>query len=186
MKAKKTKKKTEKENSKKLTAVFSGETISSNKKQAFSLYEKSRFGEKKEGKIFYSFPEALFLLEKKKIEIKQKNKKLNFNKLISELKKKDEKIEIKYLVFKDLRKKGYIVKTALKFGAEFRVYDKGIKPGQDHARWILYPVKEQDTLTWHDFSAKNRVAHSTKKNLLIGIVDEENDVTYYEIKWIKP
>jgi len=37
-----------------------------------------------------------------------------------------------------------------------------------------------------DFSAKNRVAHSTKKNLLIGIVDEENDVTYYEISWVKP
>ena len=74
----------------------------------------------------------------------------------------------------------------MKFGAEFRVYDKGIKPGQDHARWILYPVKESEILTWHDFSAKNRVAHSTRKNLLIGIVDEERDITYYEISWIKP
>ena len=47
-------------------------------------------------------------------------------------------------------------------------------------------VKESDTLTWHDFSAKNRVAHSTKKNLLIGIVDEEGDCTFYEVGWVKP
>lgn len=85
-----------------------------------------------------------------------------------------------------MRDRGYTIKTALKFGAEFRVYDKGKKPGEEHARWILYPVRESDMLTWHEFAAKNRVAHSTKKNLLIGIVDEENDTTYYEIRWVKP
>ena len=85
-----------------------------------------------------------------------------------------------------MRNRGFIVKTALKFGADFRVYDRGVKPGEDHARWILYPVFETSSLTWHDFSAKNRVAHSTKKNLLMGVVDEEEDVTYYEIRWIKP
>ncbi len=183
-KKKATKKKTKK--TEKIKATFTGETIYSNKKQAFSLYEKSRFGEKKEGKIFYSFPEALYLLEAKKIEVAEGRKKLNFDRLMRDLKEKDGRIQIKYIVFKDMRKRGYIVKTALKFGAEFRVYDKGKKPGQTHAKWILYPVRESEILTWHDFSAKNRVAHSTRKNLLIGIVDEERDVTYYEIKWIKP
>jgi tRNA-intron endonuclease len=41
-------------------------------------------------------------------------------------------------------------------------------------------------MTWHDFSAKNRIAHSTKKNLLIAIVDEEGDVSYYEVSWKRP
>jgi tRNA-intron endonuclease len=168
----------------KIKAVFSGENIYSNKKDAFSLFEQSRFGESKDGKIFYSIPEALYLLEKGKIEITEDNKKVNFEKLLK--KTKDKRIRTKYIVFKDMRDRGYVVKTALKFGAEFRVYDKGIHPGQDHAKWILFPVKESDSLTWQDFSAKNRVAHSTKKNLLIGIVDEENDVTYYEISWVKP
>jgi tRNA-intron endonuclease len=78
------------------------------------------------------------------------------------------------------------VKTALKFGADFRVYERGIKPGQDHAKWILYPVNEGGTLTWHDFSAKNRVAHSTRKKLLIGAVDTEGDVTYWQVNWVRP
>ena len=80
----------------------------------------------------------------------------------------------------------YIVKTALKFGADFRIYDRGVKPGEDHAKWVVFPVHEGETLTWYEFAAKNRVAHSTKKRLLIGIVDDESDVTYYEIKWVRP
>ena len=85
-----------------------------------------------------------------------------------------------------MRSRGYIVKTALKFGADFRVYDRGIKPVDDHAKWILYPVHEGSVLTWHDFSAKNRVAHSTRKRLLLGIVDDENDCTFYEVSWKRP
>ena len=108
------------------------------------------------------------------------------NCLKEKLGESDKNFGIKYAVFKDMRKKGYIVKTALKFGAEFRVYDRGKQPGEEHARWILYPVSETSTLTWHDFAAKNRVAHSTKKNLLIGIVDEEGDVSYYQVSWTRP
>ncbi len=176
--------KTKKE--KKIKAAFTGESVSSNTKEAINLYGKSRFGEMVEGKVQYSLTEALFLLEQKKMDILQKGKKIDFKKFLEKTKDIDAKIETKYIVFKDLRKRGYIVKTALKFGAEFRVYEKGQFPGEEHARWILYPVKETDTLTWHDFSAKNRVAHSTKKNLLIAVVDEENDVTYYDVKWIRP
>ena len=50
----------------------------------------------------------------------------------------------------------------------------------------LYPVSESEAETWYNFSAKNRVAHSTRKKLLVGIVDAEGDVTYYTIKWEKP
>jgi len=189
MAAKSRKTETRQETSKKtrkISAVISGDAIYSNKKEAFSLYEQSRFGEKKEGKIVYSVPECLYLVEKGKLEVKKGKTKISFEKLISKFEKEDSKIGVKYQVFKDMRNRGYVVKTALKFGAEFRVYNKGAKPGEEHALWILYPVKENETLTWHDFSAKNRVAHSTKKNLLIGIVDEEQEITYYEISWRKP
>ncbi len=180
------KRKTKKTRRKKIKAVYAGSTVTSNTKEALNLYGKSRFGELVDGKITYSLSETLFLTGKNKMSVYEKSKRLGFEKLLSKLQKIDKRIETKYRVFKDLRERGYIVKTALKFGAEFRVYDKGIKPGEDHAKWILYPVKESDILTWHDFSAKNRVAHSTKKKLLIGIVDEEASVTYYEISWVKP
>lgn len=169
-----------------ITSYFSGDKIFSNSEDAFSFYEKSRFGEKKEGKIEYALFEALFLVQEKKMQVWFGKKNLSLEDLLKKLKRIDKKLETKFTVYSDLRKKGYIVKTALKFGAEFRVYERGVFPGDDHARWILYTSKEHDQLSWHDFAAKNRIAHSTKKNLLIAIVDEEGDVSYYEVSWLKP
>lgn len=170
----------------KIQAYITGELISSNTSEAYSLYKKSSFGEPVGDKIQYSLSEAMFLAEKGKMEIISRNKKISKKDLINKFRKIDKKIQIKYLVFKDLREKGYVVKTALKFGAEFRVYEKGSRPGKKHAKWIVFTDHESKTLTWHEFSAKNRIAHSTKKNLLLAIVDEESDISYYEVKWIKP
>lgn len=169
-----------------IIAHITSEKIHSTSPEAFSLSEKSNFGEKVRDRIEYSWVEALFLKNKNKIELNLKNKPLNFEQAISKAKKQDKRIETKLSLFENLRNKGYIVKTALKFGADFRVYKRGSKIGRDHAVWLAYAVRESEPHTWHDFAAKNRVAHSTKKKLLIGIVDDENDVLYYEISWLKP
>lgn len=169
----------------KIQAYFIGDIVSSNSPSAYFLYKKSHFGEKKEDKIQYSFAETLFLVERKKMDVFLKRKKLSGDDLMKKILRFDKKIQVKYPVFRDLRKKGYIVKTALKFGAEFRVYDKNAKPGKKHAKWIVFTDYESKKLTWYEFSSKNRVAHSTKKNLLLAIVDEEGDITYYEVKWLK-
>lgn len=152
-----------------------------------ALYDQSRFGEPYENKIQYSLVEAMYLLEKGKLKVyDKKNKEISPDKFMKKATEIAAKFWVRYCVYKDMRLRGYIVKTALKFGADFRVYDRGIKPGEDHARWILYPVHETEMFSWYEFSAKNRVAHSTRKRLLIGCVDEEGDVTYWELSWIRP
>jgi tRNA-intron endonuclease len=155
---------------------------------ARELYNQSAFGTVlDDGKVQLSLTEALFLLEKKKIVIFDgHNKSVDFEKFVKRSSRVEPNFWIRYAVYKDMRNRGYIVKTALKFGADFRVYDRGIKPGQDHARWIVYPVHEGERYTWFDFAAKNRVAHSTKKRLMMGVVDDENDVTYWEVRWVRP
>lgn len=171
----------------KIKAELVGEKISSNAKAAQELFSSQRLGEKAGEKILYTLSEALFLVESKKMDIyNHQDKKFTEKQLLKRFEKIDKKFKIKYIVFKDLRKRGYIIKTALKFGAEFRVYDKGKSVGKHHAKWILFPVSEHQDMTWHDFSAKNRIAHSTKKNLLIAIVDEEGEVSYYEVGWLRP
>ncbi len=163
-----------------------GKKIISNTGEAFTLQNNSCFGEKKSENIEYAPIEALFLVQEKKMQVFQGKKSLSLQDLLKKIRKEDKKIETKLVAFTDLRKKGYTVKTALKFGADFRVYEKGVKPGEDHARWILYAVTENEALSWHDFAAKNRIAHATKKNLLIAIIDDEGDVSYYQIAWMRP
>lgn len=173
----------------KIKAVFANErVIAESSDESRDLYNQSRYGTILDsGKLQLSLLEALYLLEKNRIDLRDsRNKVLSFESFLKKATKLESNFWIRYCVFKDMRNRGYIIKTALKFGADFRVYDRGVKPGEDHARWIIYPVHEGAVLTWYEFAAKNRVAHSTKKRLMIGVVDDEGDVTYYEIRWLKP
>lgn len=170
-----------------IKAVLAREkVIAEDSEDARTFYEQSRFGELKDNKFYYSLVEALYLLEKGKISIISGKKEVKFDDFVKKARRVEKNFWVRYTAFKDMRNRGYIVKTALKFGADFRVYDRGIKPGEDHAKWIMYPVHEAEGLTWYEFSAKNRVAHSTRKNLLIAVVDDEGDCTYYSISWVRP
>ena len=169
----------------KIKGIFSAGKVTSNTSVAVQLYNKSRFGELVKGKVHYSLVEAMYLVDTGKMDVFVVGKKVSADKLTEMAMKVEKNFMIRYAVFADLRDKGYVVKTALKFGADFMVYEKGKKPGQAHAKWVVFPVYESNSLTWYDFAAKNRVAHSTKKNLLIGIVDDGGDVLYYEISWKK-
>ncbi len=153
------------------------------------FYDRSSFGELhgvKDRRIEFALEEALYLTERGKLKVLDGKKTLKFKDFVQKANKLEKNFWTRYQVYRDIRTRGYITKTALKFGADFRVYPRGIKPGQDHAKWVLFCTAEGDTYAWRQFAAMNRVAHSTRKNLLVGIVDKEGEVTYYEIRWKKP
>lgn len=157
--------------------------------KALEFYNRSAFGEVhgvRKKQLEFSLAEALYLHERGKLDIYSGKKKLNFEQFVRKANRAESGFWTRYQVYRDIRTRGYIVKTALKFGADFRVYARGAKPGKAHAKWILFATAEGDKFAWRDFSAMNRVAHSTRKKLLVGIVDEEGEVTYYEVKWKKP
>ena len=161
--------------------------LTENSDAARELYNQSRYGELAEdGRVHLSLLEALYLMEKGKLVVKSGRKVLDFESFIKKAKKQEPNFWVRYCVYKDIRNRGYIIKTALKFGADFRVYDRGVKPGKDHARWVVFPVHEGSTLTWFEFASKNRVAHSTKKRLMLAIVDQEGQTSYWECRWLRP
>lgn len=169
-----------------ITAHLQGLTSISSSDGAFSLYEKKRFGEKQGSKIIFSLYETLFLLDQKKLELHDKSKKIDFHTFLRKAKQKNKNVYTSYLTFSDLTEKGYTVKAGLKFGVEFRAYAPGSKPGTQHAPWLVYPVEEHEKQSWHTFAAKNRIAVTTNKKILLAIVDTEGKIIYYEVAWFKP
>lgn len=150
------------------------------------LVEKG-YGKREDDLYHLSAEEALYLLDREEIRVlDEQDNKLSFQEFLTEAKKEIDKFWVRYNIYEDMRDRGYTVKTALKYGSDFRVYERGEKPGEEHAKWLLYAVHESTTLSWRQFSAMNRVAHSVRKNLLIGILDDEGDVTYYEVEWTRP
>lgn len=118
--------------------------------------------------------EVLYLLEKEKVEVKD----YTFERILG-LKNTN---LVSYLVYKDLKSKGYRVESGLKFGSIFRVYQKGHLT-DDHSLWLVHPTHESEKLSIQSFSAKNRVAHTTRKKLLFAIVDDSEGITYLEVSW---
>jgi len=45
--------------------------------------------------------------------------------------KTDKKFYSKLIVYRDLRERGFVVKTGYKFGFDLRVYPRGKKPGEE-------------------------------------------------------
>jgi len=154
-----------------------GNSFFSNKKEAVALFEQRKLGELKNGKVMYSLFEVLYLLDEKKIDVIMGKIGAGFDDLI----KKD--IKKKYVVFRDLRDKGYVLKEGLKFGVDFRVYEKDTYR-EGHAKYLLHIV-DSPKMDLRDFSAKSRVSHSTNKKLLLAVVDSEEDITYFEVDWKK-
>ena len=167
----------------KLTISIIGDLAYSNTQEAANLQSTKFIGEFKKGKVYYNTTEVLYLVENYKAEVIIGNKTISYENLLKLFGKKDKEAYIKYVVYKDLREKGYVIKAALKFGGDFRLYEKGKNPLNAHSRWVVYPMSEKETIKMHELSSKNRVAHSTNKNVLLGIVDGEGEVIYYEIDW---
>ena len=140
------------------------------------------FGTKIDHLFTLNIYEVLFLLNKNKIEVFD----LKSNILEFELILKKFKVDFNvYLVYCDLTKKGYNVKSGLRYGVDFRIYEKGVGVGEGHSEWLVRVFSYKDKFNISDFASFNRVSHSTKKKLLNSIVDIENDVTYFESSWTK-
>ncbi len=156
--------------------------------QANHLYQRGSFGKPLSGgKLQLSPVEALYLLEAGKIQAADaKGKKLTFKALVKKFTRSDPDFMLKYTVYADLRSRGYILKTGLKFGAHFRVYERGEKPGEAHSKFLVQAVPEGVKLTPTEVARAVRLAHSVKKKIFWGVVDDEGDITYYSIARERP
>ncbi len=165
--------------------IINDEAIIYDERLANSLHSKGFIGNLIKGRLELSSLEAFYLFSKDKLRLVKNGKELSEEELINHFSKKDKRFLIKSRVYSDLRNSGYVVKTALKYGFDFRVYDKGVKPGEEHAKWLVYCVSQDESLKIIDYSKLARICHSVKKKMLIAVIDSEKDVTYWESAWTK-
>ncbi|MEM0473388.1 MAG: tRNA-intron lyase [Candidatus Aenigmatarchaeota archaeon] len=155
--------------------------------ESLSLYDEGGFGKPFENRLELSLVEACFLLEKKKISIKKDNKSMSFKDFYEYSISKEPEFHQKYVVYKDLRERGYVVKTGFKFGTHFRVYERGVKlkrgPKQahEHTKFVVHAISEEDRFSYPELSRATRLAQNIRAKMVWAVVDSENDVTYYEI-----
>lgn len=153
-------------------------------KKGLKLHDKSHYGNLIAEGLQLSLIEALYLVEKEKISVLRNDKKVYTDEMFQMI--RDEDLLTNYLVFRDLRDRGYIIKTGFKYGSEFRLYERGKSPGNGHSDYLVKVFPENHEIKSSDFSSYVRLAHGVNKKLLFAVVDDENDITYYNVEWTRP
>ena len=157
------------------------------KRLADTLRQKG-FGEQKERELVLDLFEGLYLIEKQKFQIEEikTTEQISEEEYLKHASKKIKNFYLKYQVFRDLRERGFVVKTGFKFGFDFRVYPRGKKPGEAHSQWCINVTAQDDKYNFIELSRMVRLAGNLKTVLLNAIVDSENEINYYTVERITP
>jgi tRNA-intron endonuclease len=130
--------------------------------------------------------EVLLLCERNRILLWEHNDKNNqlydFEGLLTYFTQYDERLWQKYIIYMDLRKRGYIVRSGYGDGIDFRVYKRGADFEKDSARFLIFPVFEGDPIELRDLDKMSRVAMSSRKDLIVATVDRLSKPIYYSVK----
>jgi len=170
--------------------------------EAVTLYDESGYGKplpedaEKPDRVELDLVEATYLVEKEKLKVfvkgAKKKKNVSFKELMEIGNEKVNGFHPQFIVFRDLRERGYLVKTGYKFGAHFRLYERGVKlirgPKQahEHTKAIVHCVPEESAFSLPEMSRATRLAHNIRATMWWAVVDKEGDCTYYQITRVVP
>jgi len=130
-----------------------------------------------------NFDEALHLLERGVIKVIDENGVwLDVNDCARIFSEREADFWTNYLVFKDLRNRGYIVGRGISDKLKYRVYPRGGKVGKDVAKTMVCPLAEGDAISIETLDEIVKQIQSLKKRLLIACVDRLGDVSFYELQ----
>jgi tRNA-intron endonuclease len=167
-----------------MNSELSGDLVIIRDGNIAKIHEKSHYGNMTEDGLQLSIIEALYLMEKGKLDVKIDSEDVSIENLLKIIRKQGSFTN--YIVYRDLRNRGYIVKTGFKYGSEFRLYERGKSPGNGHSNYLVKVANENNEFLMSDLSSYVRVAHGVNKKLLFAVVDDENDITYYNVEWTRP
>ena len=126
--------------------------------------------------------EILHLIERKRLAVKKPDgESIGPDFIVSELLDEDPDLWTRYLVFRDLRSRGYAVRQGFGSGIGFRVYSRGDKPGSASASQLVYVLKEGVPISLSDLDMVTQTAASSRKKLVFALVDQNGEVNFYRV-----
>jgi tRNA-intron endonuclease len=138
------------------------------------LYEQSGFGRLTKEGVRLSPVEALYLVYRGKIEIPD----FEFDSLLVHF-SSDPHFVRSFMVYRDLRERGYVVQTG---PHDFRVFRRGEKPGKGESLYMVRVLSERDLIDFTDVRHEVRATVNMRKRHVLAVVDDEFELTYYEVK----
>lgn len=124
--------------------------------------------------------EVLYLLSESKLKLLDQGRELSLREATDRLLTEDPDVWIRFLIYRDLRDRGYVVRRGYGLGLDFLLYERGTY-GEKPAKYLVIGVSEGRPLTLDDLLKDLKTAISSDKELILAVVDRRGDVVYYKV-----
>ncbi len=165
-----------------MSGELSGDSvIVKSQKEGSQLYNRGNFGYPMSGGgLELDLMEALYLLESKRLDVVSEDSQMTFEELFDHASSEMENFDIIYLVYRDIRSRGFIVKAET--GTfDLSVFPRGMTMSNSRPVYMVRAVSERTAFDIATYTEQVSETEDRGKELLYGVVDEEGDVTYYRM-----
>lgn len=154
--------------------------------EASALYNRGYFGTPRSGgALQLDLLEAVYLVETERLAVERSGHALSVRDLFRAAAAAIPSFEIRYLVYRDLRQRGYVVE-ARGSPVDFQVYPRGGAPKKTPSKYWVRALSERAVFDLAELLERTAEAASVRKTLLLALVDEESDLTYYGVREAHP
>jgi tRNA-intron endonuclease len=139
------------------------------------------YGEKEDSEYILKPYEALYLIYTKRLILKGKsNNNLTLDSLIELVSRYDKDILTRFLIYRDLRSRGYIAKVGFGFGVDFRVYERG-EFEKKPSKYVVFGINEGIQMKANNFSEAIGQIIKMGKEAVIAVIERRGGIIYYKI-----
>ena len=136
------------------------------------------FGDREDVEYILKPYEALYLVYAKRLTFKD-NIEMTFDSLFEMLLKYDKNIMTKFLIYRDLRSRGYVAKEGFGFGNDFRVYERG-EYEKKPAKYVIFGINEGTNTSAKNFSKAIGQIEKMGKEAVVAVIERRGEVIYYK------
>jgi tRNA-intron endonuclease len=158
-------------------------TLISNKEMQHNL-EQRGYGEVIKKKFFLKPFESLYLLYIDKLRLFKGKQSIDFDHLMDECIKNDIEAFTKFLIYRDLRTRGYITKDGFGFGSDFRVYERG-QFGEKGAKYVVFGLTEGRRQKIGVLQKQIEQITTMGKEPVLAVIERRGEVIYYKVSRIQ-
>ena len=155
----------------------------SDKDMKHSLEQKG-FGEIIRQKFYLKPFESLYLLYVDKLTILKGRQVIDFDGLMGECIKQDGEAFTKFLIYRDLRTRGYVAKDGFGFGSDFRVYERG-QFGEKGAKYVVFGLSEGRRQKVGVLEKQVGEISIMGKEPVLAVIERRGEVIYFMISKIQ-
>lgn len=149
---------------------------------AKDLHTNGYYGELDGENLKLSPVEALYLTNRNRLEVRDESEQpQDFRSLLYKLAPDSGQLWTDFLVYSDLRDRGYIVRPGFTESGSFRLYKRGTEVGEEAAKFLVYVLAEGKPITIERLSEIAHEVRTLRKEPIFAVVDSQGDLTYYSM-----